>query len=65
MSRSTVHFCSVCGVPVTSFTVQDGVHRDEDTGELINDARGELGRRYYCKEHMPHLHAEPLEDRIE
>ena len=63
MPEAELHYCSICGVPTTTFAAQ-GVERRDGSGELHSDpARAD--KRYYCKQHMPHLHSERLEDRIE
>ena len=63
MPEAELHHCSICGVPTTTFTAH-GVERRDGAGELRDDPAGG-DRRYYCKQHMPHLHSERLEDRIE
>jgi hypothetical protein len=55
--------CAVCGKPAVHFTVQAYEHRDS-LGEFSHGPRDEFGKRYYCKEHVPHIHGEPLEDRL-
>jgi hypothetical protein len=63
MADDEVHLCAICGIPTTSFVVNAVEHRD-GSGEVHSDP-GQGDRRYYCKKHMPHLHSERLEDRIE
>ena len=63
MTESEAHFCAICGVPAETFVTQ-GFNNQGSGGEAAAESvRGE--RRYYCKKHLPHLHAERLEDRIE
>ena len=63
MTGSETHTCVICGVPTEIFVIQ-GFEGQGSTGNAGGDrASGE--RRYYCKKHLPHLHAERLEDRIE
>jgi hypothetical protein len=63
MTDSETHFCAICGVPAETFVTQ-GFENQGSADDVPRDsARGE--RRYYCKKHLPHLHAERLEDRIE
>ena len=63
MSEAELHLCSICGVPTTTFTAH-GAERRDGAGEL-HSAPARTDKRYYCKEHLPHLHSERLEDRIE
>jgi hypothetical protein len=63
MTDAELHYCAICGVPTATFIVH-AVERRDGSGEVHSDpAPGD--RRYYCKKHLPHLHSERLEDRIE
>jgi hypothetical protein len=61
---SDLHPCSVCGTPTTRFVVETVESRD-DTGEIHAQPEPQSGKRYFCDQHLPRLHSEPLEDRIE
>ncbi len=63
MTDSETHVCAICGVPTETF-VNQGFESQGSAGNAAGDTAGGE-RRYYCKKHLPHLHAERLEDRIE
>lgn len=56
--------CSICGKPATLFTTQIADTVDS-AGELQHGPENVFHKKFYCKEHLPRLHGEPLEDRIE
>jgi hypothetical protein len=64
MNAAQTHACVICGAPATHFTVAVAEQRDDQTGEVLRAQERELGKRYYCPKHMPHIQCEALEDRL-
>jgi hypothetical protein len=62
MSEFQGHTCVICGAPATHCMAPTVEERD-DAGEL-RQGQEQVVRRYYCERHRPHIHGEPLEDRL-
>jgi hypothetical protein len=56
--------CSVCGRPATHF-IAVARERADGADEPLGDHSAETIGRYFCDQHRPRLHLEPLEERID